>query len=62
MGTVERAYELARSGECASLEDLRRKLRREGHEAVLAHIQGSLARELGRLIAESQDARAAQRS
>ena len=62
MGTVQRAYELARSGKCASIEDLKRQLRHEGHEAVLAHIQGSLSRELGRLIVESQGARAAKRS
>ncbi len=50
MNTVSRAYELARYGQCASSDDLRPQLRREGQEAVAAHIRGSLARELGRII------------
>ncbi len=54
MGTVARAYDLARSGQIASIEELKRQLRREGQEAVLAHIQGSLSRELVKLIDESR--------
>ena len=54
MGTVARAYELARSGQISSIEELKRQLRREGEESVLAHVQGSLSRELCKLINESR--------
>ncbi|RYD28177.1 MAG: hypothetical protein EOP89_03110 [Lysobacteraceae bacterium] len=39
--TVERAFELARSGECSSVNDLRQRLRREGYDAVHLHLHGS---------------------
>lgn len=49
-GTVERAFELARSGTCASLSDIRTRLSQEGHEAVQQHLSGpSLRRDLARL-------------
>ncbi|QIL02865.1 hypothetical protein G7078_08760 [Sphingomonas sinipercae] len=44
-GTVQRAYELA--PECQSLEELRAKLRREGHSSVDEHLgSGSLRADL----------------
>lgn len=38
--TVERAYQLARSGECADIEDVRKRLRAEGFENLRSHLQG----------------------
>ena len=38
--TVERAFELARSGECASLDDIRKRLQAEGCEQVTRHLMG----------------------
>ncbi|MEO6579908.1 MAG: hypothetical protein ABIN83_01995 [Sphingomicrobium sp.] len=35
MGTIERAYSIA--GSCASLDDIRRQLKREGFERVDEH-------------------------
>lgn len=48
IGTVHRAFELA--PECTSLEELRRKLKREGYSSVDDHVQGSLKKELLRLL------------
>jgi hypothetical protein len=42
--TVERAFELAASGEVQTFDDLRRKLQWEGYEAVEAHLAGSAIR------------------
>jgi hypothetical protein len=42
--TVERAFELARSGRVSTLTELRRQLSREGHEAVEAHLAGAAIR------------------
>ena len=51
MTTMERAFELARSGECESINALRQRLRREGYEAVHLHIHGaSINRQLTDLI------------
>ena len=45
--TVERAFELARSGDCRTLDDIRRRLNAERYEAVSSHLAGSsLARQL----------------
>jgi hypothetical protein len=47
--TVERAFQLARTGEFASVEDLKRKLRAEGYS--IATITGpTLLRQLRELI------------
>lgn len=49
--TVERAFELARSGACNSVNDLRQRLRREGYDAVHLHLHGaSINRQLVELI------------
>ena len=37
---LERAYELARSGECASVGDVRRRLKAEGYSGIQRSIQG----------------------
>ena len=49
--TIERAVELARSGECPSVNHIRQRLRREGYEGIgidLASVQ--INRELIALI------------
>jgi hypothetical protein len=42
--TLERAYELARSGTVANVDGIRAQLKREGHEAVDAHLLGPAIR------------------
>ena len=42
--TVERAFELAASGDVQTFDDLRRKLQWEGYEAVEAHLAGTAIR------------------
>jgi hypothetical protein len=55
VGTVERAYQLAASGECASVSDIRDRLAREGYSNVVSHLGGkTIAVALRRLCAESQ--------
>ena len=39
--TVERAFELARAGQCRSVADIRRKLSSERFEGVDAHLNGA---------------------
>jgi hypothetical protein len=39
-GTVERAFELARSGTCRTVDDIRAKLKAEGHSNIMAHFEG----------------------
>lgn len=38
--TVERAFELARSGECATTDEIRQRLRLEKCDQVEAHLAG----------------------
>lgn len=38
---AERAYELARSGECASVNAIRQRLRREGYATIHADLHGA---------------------
>jgi len=40
LSTVERAFELARSGSCHTLEDIRRVLTAERYPSVQAHLAG----------------------
>jgi hypothetical protein len=51
MGTVERAFQLA--PECRSLEELRAKLMSDGHTNIDVHLQGSLRRDLKKLLKSS---------
>ena len=54
VNTVERAYQLAASGECASLEDIRRRLSQEGCESVTGHLSGrAIQQSLRRLLGGS---------
>lgn len=47
-GTVERAFQLA--PECRSIDELRAKLMREGCSNIDAHLQGSLRKDLAKLL------------
>ncbi|MDB5691109.1 MAG: hypothetical protein JWO81_172 [Alphaproteobacteria bacterium] len=48
--TVERAFELARSGECNGMSEIAAQLKREWHEAVDAHLAGpSIRKELRKI-------------
>lgn len=42
--TVERALELARSGNCKNMTELRNQLRHERYDDVAEHLSGSLMR------------------
>ena len=48
MGTVERAFQLA--PECRTMDELRAKLSKEQFGAIDAHLQGSLRRDLRKLL------------
>jgi tRNA G26 N,N-dimethylase Trm1 len=50
---LERAYELARSGTITDLQDISRKLKAEGFEAVDAHLAGPSLRADLRKITQS---------
>ncbi|WP_242153628.1 hypothetical protein [Sphingomonas sp. BAUL-RG-20F-R05-02] len=51
--TVERAYELARSGSYPTIKDIERQLTKEQHESVHAHLSGdTLKKQLKALIRE----------
>ena len=50
-GTVERAFELARSGQCHNVSDVRSALKAEGFTGVSEHLAGpSIQRQLRALI------------
>ena len=52
--TVQTAFALARSGDCASIEDIRRLLKLDRHDQVDAHLSSpSLTRQLRQLCAEA---------
>ena len=57
--TVERAFELARSGPCDSVGEIRLQLRRERHDAVDGHLSGSaIRRQLNAFLLGKRRARA----
>lgn len=59
LSIVERAFELARSGACRSIEEIARRLKQEQYESVDTHLGGtSLRKELRQLCAESRAQRA----
>ena len=52
--TVERAYELARSGSCSTVKDIARQLMKEQYEGIHAHLSGDvLKKQLKALIREN---------
>ncbi|HEY6916921.1 MAG TPA: hypothetical protein VI381_04700 [Allosphingosinicella sp.] len=58
--TLERAFELARSGECAAVADIRARLKQERHDQVEAHLAGpSINRQLRALCEEARRSDAA---
>lgn len=47
LGTLERAFALARSGECASVGEIRMRLKKERCDSVEAHLSGpSISKQL----------------
>jgi hypothetical protein len=48
IGTVHPAFELA--PECSSIDEVRHKLKQEGYGEVDDHFQGSLKKDLQRLL------------
>lgn len=55
LSTLERAFHLARGGQCKSVNDVRQALRREGYDAVHQHLHGAaINRQLVDLIAEAR--------
>jgi hypothetical protein len=44
VSTIERAIELARSGSCATMEDIRRSLKRDGADGIEQHLAGGAIR------------------
>ena len=58
--TLERAFELARSGQCANVAEIRAALKREGFDQVQGHLAGpSITRQLRALCEEALASRAA---
>jgi len=57
LSTVERAFELARSGSCGTVDDIRRVLTAERYPSVQAHLAGPSIRRA--LLALCKAARAA---
>lgn len=41
---LERAFELAKSGHCATIDDIRRRLKAESYAQVDAHLSGATVR------------------
>ena len=53
--TLERAFALARSGECAGVVDIRARLKAERFDLIEAHLQGpAINKQLRRLCQEAQ--------
>ena len=41
---IERAFELARTGQCGSIDDIRKRLKAEQYSQVDAHLAGAAVR------------------
>jgi hypothetical protein len=55
ISTVARAFQIARSGTCRTVDELRKALKAEKHEAVDGHLNsGSLTKQLRALLRDSQ--------
>ena len=55
LNPLERAYELARSGQCSNIQDIRKRLNAEGFTAVNRHLDGaSIQQQLRALCAEAR--------
>ena len=44
LSAIERAFELARCGDCKTIFDVERQLRKEGFEQVSEHLNGAMTR------------------
>jgi len=56
--TIERAFELARSGSCRSIDEIARRLKQEQLDNVDAHLGGaSIRKDLRQACAESRSLR-----
>jgi len=44
LNILERAFELAKTGDCASIDDIRRRLKAEQYSHVDAHLAGATVR------------------
>lgn len=61
--TLERAFELARSGRFASVADIASQLTREQHSSVQQHLSGhTIRRQLVKMCTESRKAKGAEGS
>ena len=57
--TLERAFALARSGTCATVNEIRQQLRAERFDQVDAHLSGSsIARQLRELCLDARSSEA----
>ena len=57
LSSLERAFALAKSGECSSIDDIRRKLKSERYESIDQHLAGpSIKRQLNQLCAAAKSA------
>jgi hypothetical protein len=54
--TLERAIELAKSGEFKTVEDIRRRLTQERYPYVIPHLRGSLIRRQLRVLLKASPA------
>jgi hypothetical protein len=57
VSALERAFQLARSGQTASIDDIRKRLKREGYEENAVDGGPSLAAQLRKLIREAGERR-----
>jgi hypothetical protein len=55
VSVLERAFQLARSGQVASIDDIKKRLKREGYEEKSVDGGPSLARQLKKLIREARE-------
>jgi hypothetical protein len=60
--TIERAYQLAQSGECATIEEIKAILRKEGYSASQLASAPTLRRTLRQLCAASPARESVQRA
>ena len=55
VSALERAFQLARSGQVASIDDIKKRLKREGYEEKAVDGGPSLAAQLRKLISEASE-------
>jgi hypothetical protein len=55
VSALERAFQLARSGEAATIADIKKQLKREGYEETAVEGGPTLARQLRTLISEASE-------